>query len=59
MTRHLAQFGTLIALLILGVVAAPWAGSQTGDEWLHGERCALEGQGPVLCSDAPSGNQGL
>lgn len=53
MTRHLAQLSTAFALLVLGGMIAPLAGSRTGDPWLHGEQCAMDGQGPVLCMEQP------
>lgn len=53
MIKRSLQLATLGALLVLGIAAAPWAGSQTGDEWLHGEQCSTDGQGPVLCMEQP------
>ncbi len=53
MIKRSVQLGALCALLVLGIAATAWANSQAGDEWLHGEQCSPDGQGPVLCRDQP------
>lgn len=55
MIKRFSQLSTAFALLfLLGGVISPLAGSQTGDEWLHGEHCSPDGQGPVVCMDEPT-----